>query len=48
MSRSTTSEPSAERVTALGARVHGPPMEDDQGPFQVMLDPEGNEFCLVA
>jgi predicted enzyme related to lactoylglutathione lyase len=38
----------ADRVTALGARAHGPPMEDDQGPFQVMLDPEGNEFCLVA
>jgi predicted enzyme related to lactoylglutathione lyase len=37
-----------ERVTALGALVHGPPMEDDQGPFQVLLDPEGNEFCLVA
>jgi predicted enzyme related to lactoylglutathione lyase len=36
------------RLVDLGATVSGPPMEDDQGPFQVMLDPEGNEFCLVA
>jgi predicted enzyme related to lactoylglutathione lyase len=36
------------RLVELGATVSGPPMEDDQGPFQVMLDPEGNEFCLVA
>ena len=37
-----------ERLVRLGARVHGPPMADEQGPFQVMLDTEGNEFCLVS
>jgi predicted enzyme related to lactoylglutathione lyase len=36
-----------ERCTQLGARPTGPVMEDDYGQFQVMLDPEGNEFCLV-
>ena len=30
-----------------GAQVVGEVQTDDQGAFQVMLDPEGNEFCLV-
>lgn len=40
-----------DRATAecvlLGATVEGPIIEDADGSFQVMLDPEGHEFCLV-
>jgi predicted enzyme related to lactoylglutathione lyase len=32
---------------ALRATVVGPVVEDEHGWFQVMLDPEGHEFCLV-
>jgi len=32
-----------ERLTGLGARVR-----DEHDGFTVMLDPEGNEFCVVA
>lgn len=32
---------------ALGAAPDGPIRTDDEGSFQVMTDPEGNEFCLV-
>jgi predicted enzyme related to lactoylglutathione lyase len=35
------------RCVALGATVVGPVVYDEQGAFQVMLDPEGHEFCLV-
>jgi len=38
----------AQRLVELGAVVTGAVVTDDQGPFQVLLDPEGNEFCLVA
>ena len=31
----------------LGATAMGPVIEDDEGSFQVMFDPEGHEFCLV-
>ena len=31
----------------LGAQAVGEVQQDAQGAFQVMLDPEGNEFCLV-
>ncbi|MCK2213755.1 VOC family protein [Actinomadura sp. ATCC 31491] len=41
-------EPAAARALALGATRIGPPVTDDQGSFQVMADPEGNEFCLVT
>ncbi|QMU80702.1 VOC family protein [Streptacidiphilus sp. PB12-B1b] len=34
-------------LIGLGARAVGEVRTDDQGAFQVMLDPEGNEFCLV-
>lgn len=32
---------------AFGARRVGEVVYDELGGFQVMLDPEGNEFCLV-
>ena len=35
------------RAVELGATVEGPIVTDEQGRFQVLLDPEGNEFCLV-
>ncbi len=35
------------RAVDLGATVQGPIVTDEQGRFQVLLDPEGNEFCLV-
>jgi catechol 2,3-dioxygenase-like lactoylglutathione lyase family enzyme len=31
----------------LGAVPVGPPVHDVAGSFQVLLDPEGNEWCLV-
>lgn len=37
-----------EEAVALGATRSGPPVRDEHGPFQVLLDPEGNEFCLIA
>jgi predicted enzyme related to lactoylglutathione lyase len=36
------------RLVALGATRQGELMEDEQGLFQVLQDPEGNEFCLVG
>jgi predicted enzyme related to lactoylglutathione lyase len=36
------------RCTELGATVRGRVVTDEQGRFQVMADPEGNEFCLVT
>ncbi len=33
---------------ALGATAQGPVVHDADGSFQVMLDPEGHEFCLVV
>ncbi len=36
------------RLCAAGATAVGGVMVDGEGPFQVMLDPEGNEFCLVS
>ncbi|WP_415975625.1 VOC family protein [Rhodococcus sp. 077-4] len=35
-------------AVALGARVHGDRHSDSAGSFQVLLDPEGNEWCLVT
>ncbi len=32
----------------LGAEAVGPVVHDEHGSFQVMVDPEGNEFCLVT
>jgi predicted enzyme related to lactoylglutathione lyase len=33
---------------ARGAEALGEVVRDEDGSFQVMLDPEGNEFCLVT
>ncbi|MEN8654240.1 VOC family protein [Streptomyces sp. 21So2-11] len=32
----------------LGATLSGPVVTDENGSFQVLLDPEGNEFCFVS
>lgn len=40
-------ELAAEAAVAAGARRIGDVVYDDQGGFQVMADPEGNEFCFV-
>jgi catechol 2,3-dioxygenase-like lactoylglutathione lyase family enzyme len=36
------------RAVELGARPVGSRMYEDEGSFQVMHDPAGNEFCLVT
>ncbi|MEZ0095874.1 VOC family protein [Streptacidiphilus sp. EB129] len=36
-----------DELLRRGAQVVGEVQTDDQGAFQVMHDPEGNEFCLV-
>jgi arylformamidase len=36
------------RAVAAGATAVGAIVEDEVGDFQVLLDPEGNEFCIVA
>ncbi|MEW9547763.1 VOC family protein [Nonomuraea sp. NPDC050783] len=41
-------EPAVTRALELGATRVGKPVTDDQGSFQLMADPEGNEFCLVS
>ncbi|OEJ97282.1 VOC family protein [Streptomyces thermolilacinus] len=38
----------ADAAVALGAVRVGGIVRDEQGSFQVMRDPEGNEFCFVA
>ncbi|MER6916994.1 VOC family protein [Streptomyces sp. NPDC000594] len=35
------------RAVALGASPVGAVVSDPQGDFQVLHDPEGNEFCFV-
>ncbi|SDI29902.1 VOC family protein [Nonomuraea jiangxiensis] len=40
-------EPAVTRALRLGATRIGATMTDEQGSFQVMADPEGNEFCFV-
>ena len=36
------------RLELLGASAIGTIVSDEMGPFQMMTDPEGNEFCLVG
>jgi arylformamidase len=36
------------RLVGLGATVVGEVVGDEVGDFQILLDPEGNEFCLVT
>lgn len=32
----------------LGARKLGPQVDEEDGSFQIMADPDGNEFCFIA
>ncbi|MGW1883856.1 VOC family protein [Streptomyces sp. NPDC001970] len=41
-------EAAAAEVVRLGATLVGGIVDDDQGRFQVVRDPEGNEFCFVS
>lgn len=41
-------ERAIDEAEQLGARKIGSVVESDEAPFQVMADPEGNEFCFVA
>ena len=36
-----------DEAVGLGAVRMGPAITDDHGRFQVLRDPEGNEFCFV-
>jgi hypothetical protein len=38
----------ADEASTLGASRVGDVVTDPYGAFQVMRDPEGNEFCLVS
>ncbi|MEO3977488.1 VOC family protein [Streptomyces sp. CAU 1734] len=38
----------ADAAVLLGAVRQGGVVADEQGRFQVLLDPEGNEFCFVS
>jgi predicted enzyme related to lactoylglutathione lyase len=35
------------KAVSLGAEREGMVVTDEKGSFQVMRDPEGNEFCFV-
>ena len=37
-----------DEAEQLGARKIGGLVETDDDPFQVMADPEGNEFCFIT
>jgi kynurenine formamidase/predicted enzyme related to lactoylglutathione lyase len=37
-----------DRLVAAGGTTVGAIVDEDDGPFQIMQDPEGNEFCLVT
>ena len=39
---------STARVVGLGATAVGDPVHEHNGSYQVLRDPEGNEFCLVT
>ena len=42
-----TDAQAAQLIEALGAQRVGDVVYDELGGFQVMLDPEGNEFCFI-
>ncbi|MCB0966120.1 MAG: hypothetical protein KDB37_04740 [Ilumatobacter sp.] len=37
-----------DEAEQLGARKIGKVVDDGDDPFQVMADPEGNEFCFIT
>lgn len=37
-----------DEAEQLGARKVGAVIDEDDGPFQVMADPEGNEYCFIT
>jgi hypothetical protein len=41
-------EPAIAQALRMGATRVGEKVTDDQGVFQIMADPEGNEFCFVS
>lgn len=41
-------EAAAEAAVAVGGRRIGEVVYDEHGGFQVMADPEANEFCFVS
>lgn len=41
-------EPEVKRLMALGARIAGSPVDEFGLTWQTLLDPEGNELCVVA
>jgi predicted enzyme related to lactoylglutathione lyase len=42
-----TCDEEVERVLGLGATVHQDLRTDDGGGWVTLLDPEGNEFCVL-
>jgi predicted enzyme related to lactoylglutathione lyase len=41
-------ESAIDQAEQLGARKIGDTIDEDDGSFQVMADPAGNEFCFVT
>lgn len=41
-------ERAIDEAEQLGARKIGGLVDNDDDPFQVMADPEGNEFCFIT
>jgi predicted enzyme related to lactoylglutathione lyase len=39
-------ETASARAQELGARVLGPPVDEDDSTFQVHADPSGHPFCF--
>lgn len=39
---------SVDEAEQLGARKLGGVVDEENGPFQIMADPEGNEFCFIT
>ena len=37
-----------DEAEQLGARKIGGVRDEENGPFQIMADPEGNEFCFIT